>query len=36
MMTKKFDEKAVAKAEKNMVTCLNDFERVWLLNGEKK
>lgn len=36
MMTKKFDEKAVAKAEKNMVACLNDFERVWLLNGEKK
>ena len=36
MTTKKFDEKAVAKAEKNMVACLNDFERVWLLNGEKK
>ena len=36
MMTKKFDEKAVAKAEKNMVACLNDFERVWLQNGDKK
>merc|ERR1719297_313050 len=36
MMTKKFDEKAVAKAERNMVACLNDFERVWLMNGDKK
>ena len=36
MTTKKFDEKAVAKAEKNMVGCLDDFERVWLRNGEKR
>ena len=34
--TKKFDEKAVAKAEKNMLGCLDDFERVWLRNGEKR
>jgi len=36
MTTKKFDEKAVAKAEKNMLGCLDDFERVWLRNGEKR
>ena len=36
MMTKKFDEKKVAAAEKAMVTCLNDFERVWLGGGAKQ
>ena len=36
MMTKKFDEKKVAAAEKSMVACLNDFERVWLAGGDKQ
>ena len=36
MQTKKIDEKKVAAAEKTMISCLNDFERVWLGGGEKK
>ena len=28
MQTKKLDEKKVAGAEKQMVSCINDFERV--------
>jgi len=36
MQTKKLDEKKVAGAEKQMVSCLNDFERVWLAGGDKK
>ena len=35
MTTKKFDEKKVAGAEKMMVKCLDDFERVWLAGGDK-
>ena len=36
MTTKKFNEKSVAKAEKSMVQCLDTFERVWLMDGQKK
>ena len=33
MQTKKIDEKKVAAAEKTMISCLDDFERVWLAEG---
>ena len=36
MQTKKIDEKKVAAAEKTMISCLDDFERVWLGEGRKK
>ena len=35
MQTKKIDQKKVASAEKTMISCLDDFERVWLGGGEK-
>ena len=36
MMTKTFDEKKVAEAQKSMEACLDDLEKVWLARGKRK